>query len=281
VISWSQAFNCFSNSSTFTATRRVLLADASPALEAAQVSLRPEEPLRELAAAECLASVSVLRWAVQRGFNIREHSEDGLVGLTLCRTAAGGGALDVLVDLVALGGRCDTMCCAAAAEGGHLSVVKFLRCRCRRRRRRDGEEEGGGSHLQCCAAWDATAPAAAAAGGHVDVLRWMVAQGGCPTDHRTCTAAAWHGHADVLRVAREELRCDWDESAAAAAAARGHLATLDWATRAGCPWDPISRVALTPWCQIRYMDSMPAVGYMDSPPDSRALTTGCHKLKAF
>ena len=71
-------------------------------------------------------------------------------------------------------------CCALAAKGGHLQVLKWLRC---------GEEEDDGPMLatdsvdENACPWDEWTCAYAAAGGSLEVLQWARAHG-CPWDQR-------------------------------------------------------------------------------------------------
>jgi hypothetical protein len=77
--------------------------------------------------------------------------------------------------------------------------------------------------------------ASAASRGHLEMLKWMHANG-CPWDRWTCAAAAVRGHLDVLKWARSN-GCPWDKSTCALAAKGGHLEALQWARTNGCPWD--------------------------------------------
>ncbi len=69
----------------------------------------------------------------------------------------------------------------AAARGGHLEVLKWVR-------------------VNGCD-WDAYTCAWAADGGHLEVLEWARANG-CDWDARTCTYAVQRGHLKVLEWAR-------------------------------------------------------------------------------
>lgn len=252
-------------------TSRALLAEASPALEAALLVWRPTEPLRVVETAACVETLQLLRWAVRRGCDVKTHGGNG--GADLCIAAAREGRLDVLAALIDMGARVDAACVAAAARAGRLDVVRFLRAHPSAPEPNDGDPRtdpdaasgpasrraapstpGRPTHAddgrgEACASmssvripreaceWDATALVAAAAGGHVEVMRWMINEGGCPVDGAaTCVAAAAAGQTTALRVARRELRCEWGAEVATAAAAGGHLGTLRWARRAGCPW---------------------------------------------
>lgn len=78
--------------------------------------------------------------------------------------------------------------CAAAAQGGHLEVLKWAR-------------ENG-------CQWDKCTCANAAGGGHLAVLVWA-RENGCKWDSCTCWSAARGGHLEVLKWAREN-GCEWN-----------------------------------------------------------------------
>ena len=79
------------------------------------------------------------------------------------------------------GGVGRTLGAAAAAEGGHLELLRWAR-------------ENG-------CPWDEATPAFAAEGGHLELLRWA-RENGCPWDAETCARAAEGGHLELLRWAR-------------------------------------------------------------------------------
>lgn len=130
--------------------------------------------------------------------------------------AAARGHLHVLQNLAEHGGPWCEDVVAAAAEGGSLACVKFLR-----------ERVG--------APWDEWTTYQAAAGGDVELLRYAHERG-CPWHEETCCVAAENGHVDALRYAHEH-GAPWDETTPSAAARRGHLAALRYAREQGCPWD--------------------------------------------
>lgn len=108
--------------------------------------------------------------------------------------------------------------CAAAARGGHLPVLVWLR------------EQG--------ALWTASATAAAARGAHLHVLCWLHAQG-CPLSASSCCEAARAGSIETLQWLRQHGAA-WDKYTCIQAAERGHLEVLMWlrAQAPPCPWDP-------------------------------------------
>ena len=157
----------------------------------------------------------------------------------ICAAAAGGGHLKLLKWLRRADkkeGECqwDEWTCAYAARGGHLKVLKWLR--------QLGKPEG-----QC--PWNTRACWYAAEAGHRDVLLWLrrvgKPEGQCPWDMYTCAFAAKGGQLEALRWLRRpgkpEGQCEWNESTCANAAEKGHLEVLQWLRQPGklegqCPW---------------------------------------------
>ena len=114
-------------------------------------------------------------------------------------------------------GRDGERCTTAAAAGGQLDALRYLRGR-----------------WQCQLAPESAVWAAR--GGHVDVLRWLASQG-LEMDARACAAAAAGGWMEALQFLRTS-GCEWDESTCALAAVGGHLEVLKWARSQDppCPW---------------------------------------------
>lgn len=74
--------------------------------------------------------------------------------------------------------------CAAAAQGGHLSILKWLR--------------GVGCE------WDDNTTEDAARHGHLEILQWAIAEG-CPCNFQFCMDVAYgRDHDDVVRWLREQ-----------------------------------------------------------------------------
>ena len=134
----------------------------------------------------------------------------------LCAAAARSGQLEELKLLRADGCPCNIRTSCAAATGGHLEVLQWLR--------------GNG---RC--PWNIRMCSAAAQGGHLEVLQWLRANG-CPWDATTCYCAARGGHLEVLQWLRAN-GCPWGRFTCSYAAYYGHLAVLQWARANGCPWD--------------------------------------------
>ena len=88
----------------------------------------------------------------------------------------------------------------AAAENGHLDVLKFLRSQ---------DPPCPWSSTTCSGG----ACSAAVRNGHFDVLKWLRSQDPpCPWGERTCSNAAFNGHLDVLKWLRsQDPPCPWGE----------------------------------------------------------------------
>jgi len=77
---------------------------------------------------------------------------------------------------------------------------------------------------------------AAAKNGHLEVIRWLLANK-CPWDVTTVgNGAAKHGHLKVLQFAIEK-GFHPDESTCAAVASKGNLRMLKWLRKQNCPWN--------------------------------------------
>lgn len=99
--------------------------------------------------------------------------------------------------------------CSAAAKGGHLHVLRFLR-----------------SSRQMNAKWTTNTPRCAAERGHLEVLRWAI-ENRCPVDDRTYHGAAMYGHVHILEYLHT-THATYDAFAACAAAGQGHVHVLEW-----------------------------------------------------
>ena len=144
----------------------------------------------------------------------------------------------------------DVHCCALAARGGHLTVLKWLRCGSSERILK--EEHGpwsvssddGGSDVDVtprACPWDEWTCANAAAGGHLEVLKWARVHG-ChweedifdnPSERDCAALAAEGGHLEVLKwLLRHHCESD-DAWTFQCAAAGGHLKVLNWLCKHG------------------------------------------------
>ena len=108
----------------------------------------------------------------------------------ICARTARYGALASLQWARANGCDWNEATCSAAAEGGHLEVLQWLR----------------GPIAGCN--WNADTCMMAAGGGHIAVLKWARANG-CDWNADTCMMAAEGGHLAVLKWARAN-GCDWN-----------------------------------------------------------------------
>jgi hypothetical protein len=132
---------------------------------------------------------------------------------------------------------------AAAAEGGHLAVLQWLRKRSFPWDARTATAAAAGGHLAVlrwartnACEWNAHTCSEAARGGHLALLQWAW-ENGCPwRREQTCSEAAEGGHLAVLQWARAD-GCTWGTDTAFNAAQGGHLAVLRWARENGCPWE--------------------------------------------
>jgi hypothetical protein len=183
------------------------------------------------------------QWALQSMFSA------GCDPLSICRAAARGGKLTTLQwmsdDLKHLAGEILASGYSgqqalfstsgggmaslriAAAEGGHVAVLQWLRatydCTCT-----------SGPGLSCVAA---------ARAGQLAVVQWLRANGCDCESVRAYWAAAKGGHLPVLQWLRAN-GCEWDRPDALAgvdgacflAARGGHLTVLQWLRANGCPW---------------------------------------------
>ena len=109
-----------------------------------------------------------------------------------------------------------TYTCAAAAAGGHLGVLQYLR--------------------QAGCPWNALTCANAAGNGRLDILQWA-RDAGCPWDKWTCNFAGSGGHLGILQWARGG-GCPWDKWVCKFADEYGYRDVLFWAADNGCPWSP-------------------------------------------
>eukprot|EP00611_Tribonema_gayanum_P023322 TRINITY_DN4882_c0_g1_i3.p1 TRINITY_DN4882_c0_g1~~TRINITY_DN4882_c0_g1_i3.p1 ORF type:complete len:284 (-),score=32.97 TRINITY_DN4882_c0_g1_i3:354-1205(-) len=163
---------------------------------------------KSTAAADAVASVSLLQWALR-------HRLDKRVALRCCVRRGNLNLFCLVKTTHSL--PLQLRHARLAAEHGHLHMLKWLR--------QNGCE------------WDPMVCGRAAKNGHLEVLQWARANG-CPWDARTCTCAAEYGHLEVLQWARAN-GCPWDDQTGLIAAGCGRLAVLQWMCAKGGPtrWD--------------------------------------------
>ena len=80
---------------------------------------------------------------------------------------------------------------------------------------------------------------AAAENDHLDVLRWLIAEG-CPVPQDICSYAGCSS-IEVLNYLKK-LGYEWDETCCAAAAREGDLELLHWLREQGCPWNETTSI---------------------------------------
>jgi hypothetical protein len=160
-------------------------------------------------------------WYVQRFWDCSQWSSDRR--RHAAASAAFHGQIDSLEWLRSVGLQWRTEICTAAARGGRLSVLQWLRQQ----------------DLPC--PWDTWTCTVAAENGHLPVLQWARQQDPpCPWDWYTCSEAAMNGHLRVLQWARQQdPPCPWNSVICTCAAENGHLHVLQWARQQDppCPWN--------------------------------------------
>ena len=139
----------------------------------------------------------------------------------LCGAAAEGGRLDVLQWLRSIGCPWDETVAMVAARLNLMDMLKWVRA--------------NGVDMGMLTAYNA------AYMGNFEALKWVHAEG-CVMDYRICEAAARRGDLPMLEWARQK-GCDWSPRLCAQAALDGHLQLLIWARRSGCPWTELTPLA--------------------------------------
>mmetsp|Transcript_18287 Transcript_18287/g.45505 ORF Transcript_18287/g.45505 Transcript_18287/m.45505 type:complete len:542 (-) Transcript_18287:399-2024(-) len=131
--------------------------------------------------------------------------------------AAVGGHLEVLKFAHAINLPWDSQTyCAMAASGADMPMLTWLH----------------GNHGN---EWNEMTPALAAQGGHLDVLKWVIARG-CPWGYQVWKGAALEGHLHILEYAAAD-HCPGRDAAPAAAAEAGRVDVLRWLHQRGVPLD--------------------------------------------
>ncbi len=148
---------------------------------------------------------------------------------------------------------CNIHACVAAAHGGHVAILDWLR------RDRLG--------------WTSDVAAAAAGAGQLATLRWVVEQG-CPLGTRNgndcAREAAAGGHVDVLRFLGSQ-NCVLTAGVAEQAAQHGQLQALLWLRQKGCPWDGTCWVAAVRRGHLPVLEALQN-GRCPGPPSAISLT---------
>lgn len=163
------------------------------------------------------SSLSLAEWALSLNY-------PGDILQSIGVEAAYNGRTDVLKWLTTRGVIWKPSICSAAALGGQLLILQWLRSLC----------------PPC--PWNSKTACNAAKICHLDMLRYIYDHSTSHEDVWTadvCTAAARGGHLNVLQLLRKfSVPCPWDESVTNAAAEQGWLHILEWAT------------SVTPPCQL-------------------------------
>ena len=183
-----------------------------------------------------VGSVSRFMWARANGPSSIRDGAWHLRATTVCDAAAAAGSLGVLVKARELGYAWSERTCAAAAEGGSIETLEWLRSTSKQPRKE-----------RC--PWDVRVCAEAARRGHLELLVWARKRK-CKWDERTCLLAANSGHLHVLKWARSR-GAPWDGELLMEALRGGdrrrvrkptdppdnHYETFVWAIENGAPVD--------------------------------------------
>ena len=135
----------------------------------------------------------------------------------------------------------DKWTCAAAAEGGHLVTLQWLRSQGRAWNEGTCNAAAWNGHLEVLqwariqgCPWSADTSLIAAGRGHLEVLQFLL-DNECPRHVIICDFAARSGHLSVLKYLRQ-MGCRWNANTTLWAARGGHLEVLQWLRFEGCPW---------------------------------------------
>lgn len=140
--------------------------------------------------------------------------------------------------------------CSAAAAGGHLDILQYLRSHnppCPWHPSPADGYLGRWQHLKQ-PIWQFGAAYAAARAGHLEILQWLLLQDTpCPIDDIALEAAAAAGHMSVLQwlvgwmqqPSEQQQQLTLIEGTLTAAAGAGQLATVQYlrSLTPPCPWD--------------------------------------------
>lgn len=129
----------------------------------------------------------------------------------------------------------------AAAEGGHLSILKYCASqKCKMTADVMAFAAFGGS-LECLeflyqigVPWSREVCIYAAQSGNRNMLKRLY-ELGCPLNEDACSEAALHGYLEVLKFLRNDLNCPWDSLTPALASLSGNKEVLEWCLENDCP----------------------------------------------
>ena len=165
----------------------------------------------------------------------------------LCTVIAASGNLDLLIHARALGCAWDEFTCGAAAKGGHIHILEWMRasfqptpCPWWNYFPKHATRPLGGTrpphHRDCCAL--------AAFEGNLKTLKWL-RKHSCGWDSKTCDYAVLGEHLPArvssnLRILQYVRKhgCPWNKTTAACAGHAGNLGILQWMRNQNppCPW---------------------------------------------
>ncbi len=155
--------------------------------------------------------LELLKWA-------REEKKCDWCGGTII-AAASQGNLEMVKYCVANECPIDESACAAAAIGGHLEVLKYLR------------EEAK-------VPWDRHTANWAALTGHLHILEYLVERKYDKYCEWACMLAARNGHLDCLKYLHETAKSPWDEKAVREAHKNNQPECVQYLLDNNCPLPP-------------------------------------------
>jgi hypothetical protein len=166
--------------------------------------------------------VDLLRWFFPEDVSQRSGVWRFQFCAALCHAAAEVGRVEMLRRLRAYR---PSPCpwgentCRAAASGGHLTTLQWLRAH------------------DC--PWDQTTCHEAAENGDLAMLRWVRAQTPpCPWTERTCAKAAENGHLATLQwLRRQNPPCPWDREVCVEAALQERVDVMRWIREQNPLWE--------------------------------------------
>jgi hypothetical protein len=174
---------------------------------AAGFELNAEDNWRVQHFAGRYSDLQTLHAARQLGLKLSEHTLKG---------AAHAGSIHKLIHLLGAGGTFTARTCSAAAKGGHIATLKWLRA-------------------QGCE-WDnAEICGDAAESGDMNTLLYTREQGGV-VNANTMSAAAQAGSLHICQYLHTQ-QCPMDADATHYSAYAGHADVLGWLLQRGCPVD--------------------------------------------
>jgi hypothetical protein len=184
-------------------------------------------------------------------------------GIYPCEAAAAGGRLDVLVFLRERGFPSCKLACKAAAEGGYLDVVIYL-CK------QDGPFSS--TYLN-----EEASCAAAARHGHLHILEGLHAQGACSVTVPVLCQAVSGGHFEIVTWLRQR-GCAWHEDAIRAAACNGDLPMLQFLRAQGCEWGQGACLGATAYGRLEVLQYLVEHG---CPIDVKECIEAAYRQPAF